>query len=183
MFKYARKIIVLLCMACIAFCGCSDKEDVRTSDWSTNPPPAQKITETNKIREEYGIRQIKETWTFYGREFAAEKWKDERGYQCKRVHYDENRQTILYEQDCYYTGHTYPSPDVDAGTTWEFLSIVFDYTHKRFSTIPTTDNKEVISLLDPLEDRVTKFGYIGKTNEETLEIAEKILKMWGLKRL
>ncbi|MBA7700216.1 hypothetical protein ES703_108925 [subsurface metagenome] len=158
--------------------GCSEKEY-----WSTDPPSDEKITETNKIREKYGIRQIKKNWSFNYREFGAEHWKDERGFPCKSVRYGKNSEQILSEHDFYRTGRTYPSLDPDGGNSFEKLTIAYDYIRGRFAIAPTTDNKNIIHMMDPLREHVIEFGYTGKTNEEALEVADKILKMWGLERL
>ncbi len=181
--KFHGGLIIFVLLNCITFCGCSDKEEGRRSDYSTDPPSDEKIAETNKIREEYGIRQIKKNWIFNYREFGAERWKDEKGFPCKSVRYDKNYKQILSEHDFYYTGRTYPSLDPDGGTSFEHLTIAYDYTRGRFAVVPTTDNKDIINMVDPLKEHVIEFGFTGKTNEQALEVADNILKMWGLERL
>lgn len=180
---HSEWIILFVFVNCITFSGCSDKEEGRRSGYSTDPPSNEKIVETNKIRKEYGIRQIKKSWIFNYREFGIERWKDERGFPCKRVRYDKYYEQILSEHDFYYTGRTFPCLDPDGGISSEHLTIAYDYTRGRFAVVPTTDNNDIIRIIDPLREHVIEFGYIGKTNEEALEVADEILKMWGLERL
>ena len=191
--KFYDISVVLLClMTSITFCGCSEKEEGRRSEWSTEAPPPKSIVATNKIRQEHGVRQIKENWTFSYREFGAENWKDGQGRSCKRVYYDRNYKRILYETDKYVTGATFPSRDPDGGTSHEKLDITYYYAAKRFVISVTTNNKEIQSLFNQLKDRIKyptrdggylSSGQMGQTNEETLKVADKILKMWGLERL
>jgi hypothetical protein len=179
------KFILIFIISCLVFGGC------RKSDWSTDPPPAEKIVVTNKVRSELGVRQIKGNWTFYGREFGTEKWKYETGSACKDVMYDRNYETILCEADYYYSGCLVSHPDPDADLVREMLQIVYDYRIKRFGIIVTTDNEDIKSMEDKLSDttpdsshfNVAIPGFMGRTNKEALEVADKILKIWGLERL
>jgi len=183
--------IPLLCSLVIFGCP-------KEADWSTDPPT--NIAQTNQVRREIGIRMIKDNWTFYGRQFGEETWKDGK-FHCKKVCYDDsfnkfagkrkppgqvrysyNYEKILWESDHYYTGATYTHPDPDAGTSWEHLSILYDYGTKRFGVYYHGSNSELISLIEGLE-HITKSGYMGKTNEDTLLVADKILEKLGLKRL
>jgi len=160
-------------------------------DWSTDPPPPEKIEETNKIRRERGVREIKEDWTFYGRHFGAEIWKDPSGWSCKKVQHDKSYHEIWIEYDDYYSGRTFLTFP-DKVSFREQLSINYLYGPDRFCISVITDNKEIESMVDSLKEW-TKYtnpdgdylicGRMDKTNEETLEVAEKILKMWGLERL
>lgn len=183
-------VLLVYCIALLATAGCRRH---RESDWSTNPPSASSIRATNKVRQEHGVRQIKKTWIFYGREFRAEKWKDEKGQRCKVVCYNDDRyHEIQYEGDYYFSGARFPSHDPDGGISREFLSISYFYAAKRFAIAVVTDNKEIESMVKQLTDAITYptkygsyggYGAMGKTNEETLRIAEKILQMWGQSRL
>lgn len=167
-------------------------EPFLNNDWSTDPPPPESIAATNEIRRERGVREIKETWTFYGREFGAEKWKDHPEQICKTVQHDKSYHEIWIEYDDYYSGRTFTEPYPDWGTSRETLSINYFYGPDRFSINVRTDNKEIESMVDGLKEQMRYpnldgdylgYGNMGKTNEETLEVADKILKMWGLERL
>lgn len=185
--KYYQKSFVLVSFViavCIGSC--------EWRDWSTDPPPPESIAATNKIRKERGVRQIKETWTFYGRRSGKETWKDETGWGCKNVHYDKDYDEIRAESDYYYSGRTFPGWERDGHMIRERLYISYFYGAGRFAITVTTDNKEIESMVEGLGDMMkfpTKYGsYVGygemgKTNKETLEVADKILKMWGLERL
>ena len=189
--KSYREILFLLSIAgCIFLYGCPD--DTRTSDWSTDPPPDEVIAKTNEIRKKLGVRQIQDDWTFYGRQFGEEKWKDANGDGCKVVVYNENYEDILREYDTYRSGRTFQSLDPDGGIGPEFLAITYDYQQKRFAISAVTDNWEIKSMIEDLEKGLPDLrkgkdggydGLMGKTNEETLEVVDKIFKMWGLKRL
>lgn len=186
---HSEKFTFIFIISCLVFGGC------RKGDWSTDPPPPEKITATNKVRSELGIRQIKENWSFYGRRSGKESWKDENGNGCKDVIYDKNYETILSEADYYYSGRSFPTPDpdtfLDTSLVGEMLQIVYDYRIKRFGIVVSTDNEEIQPMEDKLRDTkpyISDFsvainGFMGRTNKDTLEVADKILKMWGLERL
>ncbi|MCX5638150.1 MAG: hypothetical protein NTX52_10745 [Planctomycetota bacterium] len=182
-FRLKRSVMIFVIMSTM-LCGC------KRSDFSTNPPPQEKIESTNKIRQKLGIRQIKPNWTFYGREFGAEVWKDG-NTACKVVHYEPNYTKILWEYDHYYTGRIIPSGDPDSGLVPERLTISYCYEFNRFYLAVTTDNEAIKAMEQYLEESTPATpeggevlpGFTGKTNEETLEVVDKILKMWGLQRL
>lgn len=183
--RHIQKAVVLaLLVVFLWLFGCED--------WSTDPPPPESIATTNKIRRERGVREIKETWTFYGRESGAEIWKEHPERICKTVQYDRSYDEIWIEHDDYYSGRTFISIDPDGGTLRETLFINYFYGPDRFSINVLTDNKQIESMVDGLKewmkypspyDGYLTYGRMGKTNEETLEVADKILKMWGLERL
>lgn len=180
---FIKDTSIVLLAACMAFSGCSR----RKSDWSTDPPPAEKIAATNEVRKKLGIRQIKKHWTFYGREFGAEKWKDGNS-SCKVVMYDKSYETILWEQDSYYTGRQFRSLDGETSSVAEFLTVSYDYRTKRFGFASVTDNMEIMDMEMALHETTLEavgeiLGFMGRTNDETLKVADKILKMWGLERL
>jgi len=171
---------VMLLAACMTCSGCSD------SDWSTDPPSPDKIAATNKVRQKLGIRQMKDNWTFYGREFGCEKWKETQNALCKRVKYDKEYETILWEEDRYYTGRQILTPDREAGLVSECLSVYYDYRSDRFSLTVSTDDEDIMAMENALIETTPEgksFGFNARTNEETLEVADKILKKWNLKRL
>ncbi|MHC4656015.1 MAG: hypothetical protein ACYTDW_21635 [Planctomycetota bacterium] len=189
---HSERIILFVLVNCITFSGCSDKEEGRRSEWSTEPPPPKSVVATNKIRIEHGLRQVKENWSFNYHEFGAENWKDSQGRPCKRVYYDRNYKRILYETDKYFSGAAFPSRDPDGGTSYENLQITYYYAAKRFVISVTTNNKKIESMFNQLKDRIKyptrdggylSTGQMGQTNDETLEIADEILKTWGLERL
>ncbi len=184
-------LVVLHCMS-VVFIMAEPLLDIWSRDWSTNPPSAENIAATNKIRRERGVREIKDGWTFYGRRSGKEEWKDETGWGCKNVHYDRCYKEIRSECDYYYSGRTFTRWNRDRPVFREQLLITYTYGADRFALMITTDNKEIESMVDGLEERMqfqtlsgeyVGFGNMGETNEETLEVAEKILKMWGIERL
>ena len=159
-------------------------------DWSTDPPPPESIAATNEIRRERGVREIKEDWTFYGRHFGAEIWKEPSGWSCKTVQHDKSYHAIWIEFDDYYSGRTFLTGP-DKVNFRETLSINYFYGPNRFSISVITGNKEIDSMVDGLKERMRYpnpdgdyliYGRMDETNEEILEVAEKILKIWGLER-
>lgn len=180
-------LVVLHCVP-VVFIMAESLLDIWSRDWSTNPPPPEKIEETNRIRRERGVREIKEDWTFYGRRSWKEEWKDEKGRGCKNVHFDRYYQEIRYETDYYYSGRTFHAFE---GETEEILIIYYFCDPDRFSLSILTGNRQIRSMVRGLKewmrypspdgDYITH-GRMGETNEETLDVAEKILKMWGLER-
>jgi hypothetical protein len=186
-------VSVLLYLAVIGgLSGCSDD-----SDWSTGPPPADKIAQTNNIRRELGIREVQGDWAFYGRQFGVETWKQGQ-FQAKKVCYDDTFEeataegkpptayqysydynNILWEQDYYYTGRTFPSTTPDEGKVWEFLSLLYDYRTKRFGLDIITNDNQILAICS---SRGLDSGS-GQTNEQTLEVADRILQLWGQDRL
>lgn len=182
--RHIQKAVVLAFLIIFMWLfGCSR----RKSDWSSDPPPAEKIAATNEVRKKLGIRQIKEHWTFYGREFGAEDWKDGNS-PCKRVQHDKSYETILWEQDYYYTGRQFRSLDGETSSVAEYLAVSYDYRTKRFDFATVTDNEEIMDMEMALHETTLEavgeiHGFMGRTNDETLKVADKILKMWGLERL
>jgi hypothetical protein len=186
--------------------------------WSTDPPPPEKIAQTNELRRQHGVRQIKDDWVFYIRNFGEEVWKDGEGGS-KKVCYDDysgkhgtsrsheysyDYDRILWEEDYYYTGRTFPSFDTDAGTTYERLTVHYDYRTRRFTVFLMTDSQEVLAVANSVGFHagmgatnqetsramqaqlmaINKFyGMGGATNEKALELADNVLKIWGKSRL
>lgn len=156
------------------------------SDWSTDPPSPEKIAASNKIRKELGIREIKHSWSFYGREFGGEKWKDGK-LLCKTVRYDDGYKTIQWETDEYYSGRRYQHSDPDSNSlVAEELNVCYDYRTERFSIVVSTDNEQFkdweYELCETTPDNCSS-GFMGRTDEDTLAVVDKILKAWGLERL
>lgn len=191
-----RLILLLFVMAVVTLCGCSKKDEYE----STSPPSAERIAQTNKVRKELGLREIKDDWTFEGRKSnkewvklrqkhnrqlglreikddddlvfkITEYWNDNMGHKCKSVVYDKYEE-ILAERDFYYSGRSFQMPDKDTPAK-EFLILSYDYRKRDYMALVISDDEKILSLIE--EGR--------NTDEENLLIAEKILKIWGLQRL
>lgn len=168
-----------LCCVCLAVLGCS-RRGGKGSDFSTVPP--KDVQETNAVRKKLGIRLIKPAWTFYGRRSGAEDWADGKVGLCKRVQRAQGASKILWEQDYYYTGATYvPPADPQAGSVHEVLTISYHYGTKRFHVGYGGPDPRINAWMPALDD--SEFGHMGKTNEETLSVADKALSQLGLQRL
>jgi hypothetical protein len=180
--RYIQKVFVLAFLVLfMCLFGCED--------WSTDPPTTENIAATNKIRRERGVREIKKAWTFYGRRSGREIWKEHPEGRCKTVHYDKSYDKIWIEHDYYYSGRTFRGFE---GETVEKLLICYFYGPDRFSLSILTGNRQIRSMVRGLKEWMEypspdgdylTYGRMGETNEETLEVADKILKMWGLERL
>jgi len=144
---------------------------------STNRP--SDVDATNKVRARYGIRLIKPDWQFYRREFGAEDWKDRQGHGCKRVQRDEDSRRIVWEEDYYATGASFVT--VNGVRAWEQLTIHFDYGEQKFyiGYIGVDATVKAVEKSLNLKDK----GYAGKSNTDTLKVADTILKKWGKARL
>jgi hypothetical protein len=177
----ARRITYLCLLVCICFgWGCS-----RSGNFSTVPP--KDIEQTNEARAKIGIRAIKGEWTFYGREFQADKWKDGTNL-CKMVQRDRIG-ALLWEQDYYYSGASYPTAK---GTQWEFLSVNYDYSAKQASLDYAGTNAAIATLFQNLA--LAPFGpkdpsghhtqsHVSRNDHDTLAVADKVLAMWSRTRL
>ena len=198
--KQCCKIVPVLCLiAVVMLCRCSKKK------WyeSTEPPSAEKIVQTNKIRKELGLREIKDDWTFKERKSnkewvkqrqklnerlglreikddddlvlkITESWKDNMGRKCKSVIYDKYGE-ISTEINFYYSGRSFYSPDNDSPLK-ECLVLTYHYHEGNYMVLVISNDEKILSLVE--EWRNTEQG-----NEENLRFTEKILKEWGLQRL
>ncbi len=179
---YCCKIFLALWFMAVATpYGCSRKE----RNESTEPPSEERIAQTNKVRKELGIREIKDDWIFEERESGAERWKDNGGYRLKSVKYDDEYEEILWEIDYYYSGRSFQNPAVADGTSKESLAFHYNYRKRDFMVFVVSDDEKILSLVEGWYDFISKaeWGNARQRNEETIRVAEKILKMWGLQRL
>lgn len=161
--------IVLILISLIIFLGCERQSPYKKQ-------PVIDVAKTNEIRKQLGIREIKNEWEFYVHQFGFDKWRD--NYECKVVKLNEELDRILWEQDYYYTGVTWTDYE---GTHWEFLTITYEYTSKLFSIYYIGQQTKLNSLQEGLE-RI-EYGFKSDTNEDTLKIADEMLKELGLTRL
>jgi len=160
--------------------GCSP-----SGGFSTVPP--KDTPQTNQARAQLGIRQIQTNWSFYGREFQAERWKDGTNV-CKVVQRGKTG-ALLWEQDFYYSGVSYGTAK---GLEWEFFSVNYDYAAKQASVDYVGTNAAIVGLLQNL--KLAPFGstdqvgqrtqsHIGSDDQETFAVADKVLAMWNRTRL
>ncbi len=133
MFKHIFFLISILFVAFIVYVFVEFSKTPGEPPFDNTPPPTETIEKNNLIRKELGIRQTKDSWTFYGREkrFKEESWTDSKG-ECKKVKYDNQFKKIIWEYDMYYSGVTFTSPTPDEGTIWEFLCVCYNYNDKCF---------------------------------------------------
>jgi len=173
---------VVFLAACFALSsGCSP-----SGGFSTTPP--SDATQTNAKREQIGIRPVKGEWSFYGREFMAEKWREGTNL-CKVVQRDKNA-ALVFEEDYYYSGASYF--DSKGDLELEMLSVKYDYTGGRFALDYAGTNGAVFALFGKLA--VSPFGpkdaagvqtaaHMGTNDEQTLRVADDVLALWSMKRL
>ena len=201
--KCYHKIFLLLCTIVVVMsCGCSKKKK-----WyeSTEPPSAEKISQTNKVRKKLGLREIKDDWIFEGRKTNEdlvklrqkynkkyggreikdeddlafkifERWNDNTGNKCKTVTYNKHEE-ITSETDYYFSGRSYQDPDHHDSTIKEMFGLMYLYSERKYLALIASDDKKIVSLLSK------EWGDTEQSNEENLRLAEKILKIWGLQRL
>jgi hypothetical protein len=177
----ARPVSFVCLIAWLTFgVGCS-----RSGGFSTVPP--KDTPQTNQARAQIGIRQIKTNWSFYGREFQAEKWKDSTNL-CKVVQRNKTG-ALLWEEDYYYSGISFDTPK---GIQWECFSVHYDYTTKRASLDYVGTNAAISTIIRDL--KLTPFGSkdqvgqrtqssVGSDDKETFAVADKVLAIWNRSRL
>ena len=190
--KSNYKIILVICLIISSiFSGCEDDKSTgpppEDKYVTIGPPPQEEVERTNRIRAKIGIRQIKSDWVGKRRKDGAERWKDSKGRNCKGVGFDEKYEKIIAESDTYYTGRAFPCLDPDGGISEERLIISYSYGPKLFTLMISTEDPFFLDKwLKPWDvTSTTEYcagGHYGKSNEETLKIADEILDMWGLKR-
>jgi hypothetical protein len=167
------RMLVLMGILCLS---CGDRAGF-SKIFPTN------IAETNDLRRTLGLRCIKpEEWEYYGTEFRAEKWRL-RGVNdpCKMVQYGDNG-SILWEEDYYYSGATYLVPP-DNETSWEHLTISYDYRKQLLTMGYSGSNESIMSRVDPFTPPNRLIDSKKTSNEELFTVADDILSQWGLKRL
>ena len=186
-----KRVLISISLLIGGLCvGCRERD----SDFSTDPPGQAEISETNAIRKKLGIREIKSTWDFYGREFGVERWTTKNGLTTKTVRYDDKEyMNIIAEEDHYYSGRMIPCPDGEGGPVDEKLNVVYHYPcgHVTFyvrtdiETIQEQEDKVSLEIYPNLPEcsKCRNSGFRAQTNEETLKVVDKILEMWGLDRL
>jgi hypothetical protein len=178
MFRYVCRFAFLLtlCLSMLlGFPGCNRKGDWRTD----NPPDPNYVCQTDEMRRQFGIRPIHPDLVFSKRGYGEIQWWDGSSSYSKTVYCDPDYRIYLAEEDRYYSGHHFPSFDIDAGESYEFLVIKFDYkTHFINLDIHTDDmSKYTFPLPDPSQWDPSSKG------NENLERARLILQMWGIRRL
>ncbi len=172
----ANRLFVIITLVMITS-GCDKRSDLPTIS-------PDEIRETNEIRKELGIRQIKDKWQFDGSQFDRWSWKSG-GDRVKSVLYDKGKSNILIEFDFYYTGTTWTDHD---GQHWECLVIIYDYSKRLFYVGYSGINAAINVLFDdktlrPGSRGNQNLGFRKPTNLETLQLADEILEMLGEKRL
>ena len=167
--KWCRKLVLVLClMVVVTLCGCSKKEEYE----STEPPSAERIAQTNRMRKELGLREIKDDDDLVFK--ITERWNDNMGNKCKSVICNKDEE-ILSEIDFYYSGRSFQRPDKDSPVK-ELLMLNYNYRKKNYTVFAVSGDEKILSLVE--EWRNTE-----QRNEENLWYTEKILKIWGLHRL
>lgn len=119
-----------------------------------------------------GLRAVAPQWraTLKGGEYIS--WiyaPTEGGGEAKSVHYDDNGP--LWEEDYYYSGRQYAAADGD-GTSFEMLTLHFDYNTRLCIVHVVTDNKAVKAILDDLPES-------GVELKQAMVLADSIVKRWG----
>ncbi len=80
-------------------------------------------------------------------------------------------QSLLWQEDCYYSGRIYKSIEIDNMT--EMLVVYYDYTTKKCSIRLVTDNMELEKMVSD------SLPINGGDPKVACAIAEKILKIWN----
>jgi len=152
------------------FMGCLDAP--------RGPGARPDVKQSNQVRKKIGIRQIQNSWTYYGTEFGAEDWVGaEGGY--KRVQRDPHTGELLWEEAYYYSGRSFVTNKGNHPV--EMLTVHYDYLRKRFSVAGVTDDVTIDKMVDNLESGKEQSRQM--INQETIRLADTILRKWKRKRL
>ena len=150
--------------------------------WRYEEQQPSDVSVTNQTRRRIGVREIQNTWQFYGREFDQESWVDGSGVLQKSVIRRAGSSSIVLEADAYYSGKTF-TPRQSEGPSIEVLYILYNYREETFYIGYDGPNKKIIKTLD-LMHATRMMGYNkGDDNAETLSIADGVLKGWNVPRL
>ena len=155
---------------------------LRSGDFPPSDTPS-----ANKARVQIGIRPIQTNWIFCGSEFRVERWTDGTDL-CKYVQRGKTG-TLMWEKDCYSSGVTYTTSN---GTQFEGLSVNYDYGTKQVSLDYLSTNAAIAALFqnltlapfgpkDPLGGQ--KKSHVGRNDQETFAVADKVLGIWKRTRL
>ena len=158
--KMKRGLPLIVSMILLAGCG--------------KPLPPKFAQGSNPRRKEIGLPVIGEDWVNYnrGNNRSEAAWNTpgsnhaSPNHAGKKVIYSSGQ--WQYEEDCYYSGKTGPSPDPDGGTQWEKVTV--SYAFVPYNNCPTGWTCRYQSPTDWGE-------------KITLKEAESILESWGVKRL
>ena len=98
----------------------------------------------NKLRQELGLRVIKEAWILYRDENGQEAWKMHNGgFIVKNVFKDGGRR-VLADEDYYYSGNEFFNHDEH---DWERITVHYDFNSKQVYLAYTGTNKTTEAVL------------------------------------
>lgn len=166
-----RVALVIFHIACVFFlCGLSSCN--RNSSATSKTASAANVAAESARRTQVPLRQIKASWKFYKAERNEEVWTSTAGgEEVKRLHRSD-KGLLEWEEDYYYSGRTFSTID---GVNWENMVLHFDYLTGQFKLYYVGQSPAVETLMSQLPG--------SSTNQQTLSIADQILKLWGLSRL
>lgn len=141
-------------------------------DHTRKPPTPTVNPMENSARERNGLRTIKPHWYFYWYEFNEETWKCHQGEPLAKKIYRKPDGPIAWDQDYYYSGRKFLNSQ--GSTSDEVVSLYYSYGRKKLYVDVITDSPAAEYLINKLDSTVN--GYAGRTNEETVETAQKIME-------
>ncbi len=167
---FARRNILVLFLLAVSAGGCGPPVDMT--------PPTD-IASTNAVRRSIGIREVKPEWEYDGRsKWNEQKWGAPGGGLRKIATRDDETDKIVWEQDYYLSGKSFPDPE--GGTLSETLTVRYDYRSSMVALAYSGEDPAAEKLIATLTLREPHSHFDrGKTNAETLAIAIEILKMWN----
>ncbi|MDR3564043.1 MAG: hypothetical protein P4N59_21755 [Negativicutes bacterium] len=113
-----------------------------TNQMPTNP--SVNLIAENELRQELGLRIIKETWILYRVENGQELWKiHSDGFPVKSVFKDGGKR-VLADEDYYYSGNEFFDQD---GHGWERITVHYDFNSKQVYVAYTGTNKATEAIL------------------------------------
>lgn len=158
-------IVGVLCLCGLGSCN-------RSNSATSKPAPTVNVAAESLRRNQIPLRQIKTNWTLYKSERNEEVWTSRTGgEEVKRLHRSTTG-LLEWEEDYYYSGRTFSTID---GVDQEKAVLHFDYLTGRHELYYVGQSPSVETLMSQLS--------VSSSNQQTLGVADQILKLWGLSRL
>ena len=140
---------------------------------ATAGPSANMKTESLE-RSRLGLRQIHTNWFRYRSEFGAEDWKiaSSDRWLAKRIQRDTATGKTIWEEDYYYTGRTFVTPE---GQQWEEITVHYEYGPRKLLVSYVGQDAATTSAVEGANSLPTL--------TEKLSAVERVLEKWGIPRL
>jgi hypothetical protein len=136
--------------------------------------PSANMKTEDLERSRLGLRQIHADWFQYRTEFGAEDWKlrSSDRWLAKKIQRDTATGKPLWEEDYYYTGRTFATPE---GQQWEEITVHYEYGSRKLLVSYVGQDTATTSAVERANSLPTL--------NEKLSAVERALEKWGIPRL